>query len=310
MPENFRWVPGNMPSEFELPPILIWRKGDNPWRSETATPVAVAMENDKLLKKLGGPAKSRALFVAYRMNFADSQSFRHNFQSAVQSHPDLSHVKVIDGHVYAGETWAETIRYRIRTSKLVVGDVTGMRSDVLFELGFAYGLKKPVIPVVENSPDASDLPRWLNATQLGFFGTEDGMLGIVSSVAKYLADPDYFKTQRALQPIPSLAVWLRKFTTCPPGCALTRSQRKFVPEPHPSILAMPTDAPLDLQICPLCGDANSCAMATSSTDDQTPLDCWCMTVKFDAMTLAKIPNSLQNKVCICKLCAQNYVLNV
>jgi hypothetical protein len=210
MPENFRWVPGSLPQSFELPPLLAWRKGDPSWRIESAPLLEVVLEGEKLLKQLGGPPRPPIIFLAYRMNLPDSQKFRKEFQGAVRTHPDLGSARVVDGHVYAGETWAETIRYRIRGSKLLVGDVTGMRPDVLFELGFAYGLKKPLIPVVATPSDANDLPRWLNATQLGFFKTQDGLLGIVASVAKHLSDPSYFKIARPRRPIPSLVVWLRK----------------------------------------------------------------------------------------------------
>lgn len=210
MPENFRWVPGSLPQSFEIPPLLAWRKGDRSWRTESAPLLEVPLEGEKLLKQLGGPPRPPIMFLAYRMNIEDSQKFRQEFQAAVKTHPDLTSSKVVDGHVYAGEKWAETIRYRIRGSKLLVGDVTGMRPDVLFELGFAYGLKKPLIPVVATPADANDLPRWLNATQLGFFKTQDGLLGIVSSVAKHLSDPSYFKAPRTRKPIPSLVVWLRK----------------------------------------------------------------------------------------------------
>lgn len=211
MPEGFRWIPGAMPAELELPPIIVWRKDDPRWRCDLATSIRVDIAQEQLLKQLGGPGKPPTIFVAYRMNFSESKKFRHDFQLGIQSHPDLGTARIIDGHVYAGDKWAETIRDRIKSAKIVVGDVTGMRSDVLFELGFAYGLKKRAIPVVSAPADGTALPRWLNATQLGFFGTPDGQVGIIASVAKYLSDPDYFKVTRPPQPIPSLIVWYRRF---------------------------------------------------------------------------------------------------
>src|SRR5207248_4830532 len=73
MPENFRWIPGVMPRELELPPILVWRKEDRRWTCESALPVRVVIEQEQLLKQLGGPVKPPNIFVAYRMNFSDTK---------------------------------------------------------------------------------------------------------------------------------------------------------------------------------------------------------------------------------------------
>lgn len=52
--------------------------------------------------------------------------------------------------------------------------------------------------------------------------------------------------------------------------------------------------------CPLCGGPNACAPAQSGQLD-TP--CWCRDVNFSAALLAKVPEPLRNKACICAACA-------
>ncbi|MGB5222925.1 MAG: cysteine-rich CWC family protein [Polyangiales bacterium] len=51
--------------------------------------------------------------------------------------------------------------------------------------------------------------------------------------------------------------------------------------------------------CPLCGDANECAIAAG----RAPESCWCMTASMDPAALQSIPVEAQGKVCICARCA-------
>lgn len=52
--------------------------------------------------------------------------------------------------------------------------------------------------------------------------------------------------------------------------------------------------------CPLCGEENDCAVSrTGSTD--TP--CWCRDIVIDAATLARVPDALRNRACLCRRCA-------
>jgi hypothetical protein len=91
----------------------------------------------------------------------------------------------------------------------VLGDVTGMRPDVLFELGFAYGLGRTTIPVISKSAADDTLPTWLGATQLGYFGSLADELSIVTSILSHFLDPEFSRPRRSPTPIPGLAVWIR-----------------------------------------------------------------------------------------------------
>ncbi len=153
-------------------------------------------------------AQGAAVFLALRMNSPESMGFRQALGEALGYRLGL---KVTDGKVPSGTRWADAIRFRIRQSRAVIADVTGMRSNVLFEIGFAYGLQKPVIPVVAAPEVRGTLPHWLLATQIGDYATHSGILGIVSNVAAHLSDPKLSRMPRTAVPVPGLAVWFRVF---------------------------------------------------------------------------------------------------
>lgn len=61
-----------------------------------------------------------------------------------------------------------------------------------------------------------------------------------------------------------------------------------------------TTAPLDTARCPLCGQANQCAIA----NQQPPASCWCMGTAIAAEALALIPEAERGQRCICPACAR------
>ncbi|KPK14721.1 MAG: hypothetical protein AMJ62_11965 [Myxococcales bacterium SG8_38] len=56
----------------------------------------------------------------------------------------------------------------------------------------------------------------------------------------------------------------------------------------------------DATKCPLCGEANACAIAAGQGAEM----CWCMSVVIDPEAIARIPAEAQGKVCICERCAR------
>jgi len=116
-------------------------------------------------------------------------------------------VKLVVGHLPAGE-WAPFIRDRIAESQLVVGDVTHMRKEVIFELGLAKGYGKEVLPVLAPDDDGSHVPQWLNRLQRHSYGRPEQMAQIASAITNYLARPrppakDSVEVKRRL------ALWVR-----------------------------------------------------------------------------------------------------
>ncbi|TWO68313.1 cysteine-rich CWC family protein [Caenimonas sedimenti] len=56
--------------------------------------------------------------------------------------------------------------------------------------------------------------------------------------------------------------------------------------------------------CPLCGQANQCAMEAARANGTEPGTCWCAGVPFTAELLAAVPPGLKNRACICERCAR------
>ena len=54
---------------------------------------------------------------------------------------------------------------------------------------------------------------------------------------------------------------------------------------------------LDPARCPLCGAANSCAIAARS---EAP--CWCLTVEVPQEAIAQLPEAVRDKACLCPGC--------
>jgi Cysteine-rich CWC len=70
-----------------------------------------------------------------------------------------------------------------------------------------------------------------------------------------------------------------------------------------AIPAMPA-APLREPRCPLCGDANGCVPASTGTFDQTcDQTCWCAGLVIDRGVLARVPEPMKGRACLCARCA-------
>lgn len=55
--------------------------------------------------------------------------------------------------------------------------------------------------------------------------------------------------------------------------------------------------------CPLCGQANTCAMEMEKATGQKQPPCWCTQVDFSADLLARVPPESRRLACICASCA-------
>lgn len=55
--------------------------------------------------------------------------------------------------------------------------------------------------------------------------------------------------------------------------------------------------------CPLCGEANRCAMEVARETGQAQPPCWCMDADFSTDLLARVPAEKRRLACICARCA-------
>lgn len=53
-------------------------------------------------------------------------------------------------------------------------------------------------------------------------------------------------------------------------------------------------------LCPLCGGANQCAPAQAGRLD---VECWCTRAAVSREALARVPEALVNRACLCPRCA-------
>lgn len=65
----------------------------------------------------------------------------------------------------------------------------------------------------------------------------------------------------------------------------------------------PPSAP-DAAACPLCGQANQCAMDAERATGVKQPPCWCTQATFTAELLARIPAPARGKACVCEACAK------
>jgi hypothetical protein len=143
------------------------------------------------------------------MESTQSKTFRIDLEQHLALHQNLASCEVVDGRTIVGDDWAAAVRERIKKAKLVVGDCTGLRPEVMFELGFALGLRTPMLPAVAEL-GADIWPYWLRAKQLGQYKIPGGLAEIVSGIEAHLIDPGHISIRPQKPPVPGLVVWLRR----------------------------------------------------------------------------------------------------
>jgi hypothetical protein len=62
---------------------------------------------------------------------------------------------------------------------------------------------------------------------------------------------------------------------------------------------------VDATRCPMCGQANQCAIEEKRVSGVPQPPCWCTQVNFDNQLLSAIANEARGKACICQVCAKS-----
>ena len=63
------------------------------------------------------------------------------------------------------------------------------------------------------------------------------------------------------------------------------------------------DGFIDATRCPICGEANRCAVELARDSGNAQASCWCMQADFSAALLSKAPDAARGTACICARCA-------
>jgi hypothetical protein len=210
-PCNVRWEPGIFMPEVEIAPLLIWNEKDTLWSNKNSVSKTIQKKENEIFNLSRVTINKKTIFIAYRMKIEESRTFRREIQIKVQQHPNLkNNIELTDGKVIGGKDWSKEIRDRIKKSKVMVADVTGMNTEVMFEIGFAFGLKKYIYPVAYDNSVISKFPKWLSRLQLGTFCDNAGLESITIDINSILSDPESHKPPIPKKPVPTLVVWYRE----------------------------------------------------------------------------------------------------
>ncbi|WP_083944587.1 MULTISPECIES: cysteine-rich CWC family protein [unclassified Variovorax] len=60
---------------------------------------------------------------------------------------------------------------------------------------------------------------------------------------------------------------------------------------------------VDASRCPVCGEANRCAIELERETGQPQGTCWCMRSGISPEALARVPDEARGQACICARCA-------
>lgn len=211
MIEGMPWSPGVPLREIEVSPLLAWSYDKfRPFIRDRASPIVSVREEDDLRQSFQGKKSLETIFLAYRMDFPASARFRNDLATVMKRNPSFSDFHLTDGHTNSGhKNWPRSVREKIKGSKLVIGDISGERIEVMYEMGFAYGLRRPSIAAVERRSNRQNLPIWLSREQVGSYEDDRDIREIVSSIAQILRDPSLGRARLPLQADPHGLVWLR-----------------------------------------------------------------------------------------------------
>ena len=152
--------------------------------------------------------KEPAIFVAYRFRSTKSKEFRLSLEERLGRFESFSECRIVDGHTDIGSKWASEIRRRLEQALIVIADLTNLSPDVLFECGFARGLGKSVLPVLENVDSRASLPSWLTEYQVGHFADQKGWEDLITSIAGVL-NHGAVQATPAGSPVPGRCLLLR-----------------------------------------------------------------------------------------------------
>ena len=66
---------------------------------------------------------------------------------------------------------------------------------------------------------------------------------------------------------------------------------------------MKPDSFINTSLCPLCGGANACQRGSPAAHQGA---CWCASVEIPAALLARVPEPLRQRACICRACVEKF----
>ena len=211
MVEGTPWSPGVQLREVEVSPLLAWYHKDFvPFKRDASEPLVAERDETQLKKSFAGAKAAESIFIAYRMEYEASNLFKSRLNDALSHNTSFKNFHLTDGNTNLGnKDWPTAVRDKIKQARMVIGDITGERVEVMFEMGFARGLRAPSISVVERREQRGNLPEWHSREQVGSFEGESDMVHLLQNITQVLRNPALRRPRTALSPEPQSVVWLR-----------------------------------------------------------------------------------------------------
>jgi len=212
MPEGKPWSPGLRTKVLEVAPLLAWPHSSFlPFDRAQSEPISFSRDEVDLRRSFAGAKKRvETVFFAYRMENDRSKRFKAELAAALRRHPSFHEFELSDGNTNLGnKDWPNAVRSKIRHARVVIGDITGQRLEVMFEMGFARGLRAPSISTVERRDQRASLPDWISREQLGSFEDARDIQELLSSIALLIRSPALGRSKTPIAADPDSVVWLR-----------------------------------------------------------------------------------------------------
>lgn len=206
MPEGEPWSPGLRPHRVEFPPLFMWKPGSLFAPGRLTGPVAVHQDESELWESRARP-RAMTVFVVGGPTKPEGASLRKSLEDRAGERSRLSNLTVsgtkFDDGVVRNGVWDE-----IRGSRVIVADLTDIEASTILQLGFAWGLGKPIIPAVDGAASHVLLPEWFTGVPLQYYGNDFDMGQFIDKLSSMLGARAETKLHKRRHGAPCEIVWL------------------------------------------------------------------------------------------------------
>jgi hypothetical protein len=207
MPEGESWTPGLRQRQVEFPPLFMWKPGTAFAAGSLARPVPVHQDESELWASRGRP-RAMTAFVIYDPATEAGASFRSNLEDRAVERSRLSNLSVRDAQFDDEGALRAAVWESIKGSRVIVADLTSYDPSTIVRLGFAWGLGKPIIPVVHGPASHIAVPEWLTTIPLQYYGNDFDLGQLIDRLASMLATRAETRLQDRRHGALGLLTWL------------------------------------------------------------------------------------------------------
>lgn len=207
MPEGESWTPGLRQRRVEFPPLFMWKPGTAFASGSLTRPVPLHQDESELWASKGRP-RAMTVFIVFDPHSDTGGSFRQSFEDHATERSRLGNLTVRDAQFDGDGAFRDESWDSIRGSRIIVADLTSWSPSTLYQLGFAWGLGKPIIPAVHGPTAHIPVPEWLTTIPLQYFGNDLDLGQLVDRLASMLGSRTETKLQNRTHGAPGLLIWI------------------------------------------------------------------------------------------------------